>query len=181
LSQGSERWPLLTFETEVKGDSKSTVLMKGVLPWLVRLGSSCQYTRFLSCSCQPSTKYSFLHPTLFQFMCFHRPATWAGSRAGPPVSECVSPIAHTKDGIRAKIIKAAHRTGLLCNSDFKVDLYVYSLLDYSILVDIINLIQHRTYRITVPLPSTPLNSNLQQRIHTQSQIMIIRGLALFLS
>jgi hypothetical protein len=25
-------------------------------------------------------------------MCPHRPATWAGSRAGPPVSECVSPV-----------------------------------------------------------------------------------------
>jgi hypothetical protein len=23
-------------------------------------------------------------------MCPHRPATWAGSRAGPPVSECAS-------------------------------------------------------------------------------------------
>jgi hypothetical protein len=26
-------------------------------------------------------------------MCPHRPATWAGSRAGPPVSECV-PLSH---------------------------------------------------------------------------------------
>jgi hypothetical protein len=25
-------------------------------------------------------------------MCPHRPETWAGSRAGPPVSECVSPV-----------------------------------------------------------------------------------------
>jgi hypothetical protein len=25
-------------------------------------------------------------------MCPHRPATWAGSRAGSPVSECVSPM-----------------------------------------------------------------------------------------
>ncbi len=33
------------------------------------------------------------HRTQFQFMCPHRPATWAGSRAGPLVSECVSPVA----------------------------------------------------------------------------------------
>ncbi len=25
-------------------------------------------------------------------MCLHRPATWAGRRAGPPISECVSPL-----------------------------------------------------------------------------------------
>jgi hypothetical protein len=43
---------------------------------------------------------------------------------------------------------------------FESDLYVYSLLDYSILVDIVNLIQHRTHRITVPLLSTPLNYSL---------------------
>ncbi len=28
-------------------------------------------------------------------MCSLRPATWEGSRAGPPVSECVSPAAHS--------------------------------------------------------------------------------------
>ncbi len=116
--------------------------MKGVLPWLVRLGSSCQYTRFLSCSGQTSTKYSFPRCTLFQILCPHRPATWAGSRAGPPISECVSPIARTNDG-RVNVIKAAHRT-----SDFKV-IFMYTRY----------LIQHWTYRVTVPLllipPSIP--------------------------
>ncbi len=33
----------------------------------------------------------FPHRTLFQFMSPQRPAIWAGSRARPPVSECVSP------------------------------------------------------------------------------------------
>jgi hypothetical protein len=35
------------------------------------------------------TKYFF--PRRTQLMCPSRPATWAGSRAGQPVSECVSP------------------------------------------------------------------------------------------
>ncbi len=48
-----------------------------ILPWLIW---SAQYKIF------------FPHRTLFQFMCPHRHATWAGSRAGPPVSECVSPV-----------------------------------------------------------------------------------------
>ncbi len=48
-----------------------------ILPWLLW---SAQY------------KNSFFpRRRLFQFMCPHRPATWAGSRAGPPVSECLSP------------------------------------------------------------------------------------------
>jgi hypothetical protein len=34
----------------------------------------------------PSTKYYFLYRTLFHLISFHRPATWAGSRAGSPVS-----------------------------------------------------------------------------------------------
>ncbi len=42
------------------------------------------------CSVQASTKIC-PHRTLLQFLCPHRPATWAGSRAGPPVYECVSP------------------------------------------------------------------------------------------
>ncbi len=47
-----------------------------ILPWLLW---SAQYKIF------------FLSPTLFQIMCPHRPATWAGSLAGLPVSEwCVS-------------------------------------------------------------------------------------------
>jgi hypothetical protein len=97
------------------------------LRWFV--GSSCADIRDLilpACSGQPSTNYSFPHRTLFQLMCPHRPSTGAGSRAGPPVSECVFLIAHTKD-VRAKLIKAAHRTGLLCTAHVKAVLYVDSL------------------------------------------------------
>jgi hypothetical protein len=85
-----EGWPLLTVETEANGDSKNTNERGGwfvglvpvqetfILPWL--LWSA------------PSKKYFFPHSTLFQFMCPHRPATWASSRAEPPVSEYESPV-----------------------------------------------------------------------------------------
>ncbi len=87
-----EGWPMLTVETEVNGDSKST--KKKVLPWTVRW-VCCAGTRdfcpALACSGQPSTNNFFPRCTLFQFMCPHRQATWASSRTGPPVYECVSP------------------------------------------------------------------------------------------
>jgi hypothetical protein len=44
----------------------------------------------LGCSSQPSTKYFSPHRTLFHFLCPHRPASKAGSRAGSPVSWRVS-------------------------------------------------------------------------------------------
>jgi hypothetical protein len=53
------------------------------------LGSSCRYNRFLSClgcSSQSSIKHYFPSCTLFHFISPYRPATWAGSRAGSPVS-----------------------------------------------------------------------------------------------
>jgi hypothetical protein len=84
-----EGWPLLTVETEANRDSHSTNERGPSLVGL--LGSSCRYTRLLpcpGCSGQPSTNF-FLHHTLFQFICRHRQSTLAGSRAGPPVSECV--------------------------------------------------------------------------------------------
>jgi hypothetical protein len=56
-----EGWPLLTVETEVNGDSKSTNVS---VPSLVGLlGLSCRYKRFflcLGCSIRPSTKHFFL-------------------------------------------------------------------------------------------------------------------------
>ncbi len=52
-----------------------SVQMKGVLPWLVR------WTRYVS------TRN--FYPALAVLVC-PRPATWAGSRAGLPVSEYVS-------------------------------------------------------------------------------------------
>ncbi len=57
-----EGWLLLTVETEVNGDSKSTKEKRG--PSLVgSYGLSCWYKRFLfrlGCSSRPSTKYFFL-------------------------------------------------------------------------------------------------------------------------
>ncbi len=67
--------------------------MKGVLPWLVRCACSAAKRDFILPGLLWAAQYKicFPHRTLFQFMCPHRPANWAGSRAGPPVSECVSP------------------------------------------------------------------------------------------
>jgi hypothetical protein len=31
-------------------------------------------------------------------MCLHRPATWEGNRAWPPISECVSPVEVPQQG-----------------------------------------------------------------------------------
>ncbi len=87
-----EGWTLLTVETEMNGDSKVTNERGPSLEG--SLGTSFRYKRLLcclGCSCQVSTKEFFSHRTLFQFMYPHCPATWAGSRAGTPVSECVSP------------------------------------------------------------------------------------------
>ncbi len=62
-----EGWPLLTVETEVNGDTKST--MKGVLPCMVGLlGLLCRYKRFLfclGCSSRPNTNILFLTVNLF--------------------------------------------------------------------------------------------------------------------
>jgi hypothetical protein len=66
------------------------------------LDSSCRYKRFLSClgcASQRSTKYYFPHYTLFPFISPHHSATWAGSRAGSPVSvSLVSSIELTDGG-----------------------------------------------------------------------------------
>ncbi len=86
-----EGWPLLTVETEVNGDSKSTN-ERG--PSLVSsLGSSYRYTRLLSylgCSMVSLEQNIFSSPYAISIYAQpHRPETWAGSRRGPPVSECV--------------------------------------------------------------------------------------------
>jgi hypothetical protein len=67
--------------------------MRGVLTWLVHW-ARCAGTRdfcpaSVACS-QPSAKYVFPHCALFQFICPHRQASLAGSRAGSPVSQYVS-------------------------------------------------------------------------------------------
>ncbi len=62
------------------------VHLKGVLPWLIRWSYRAGTRDFLSClGCfsWPSTIF-FHHCTLFHFVCPHRPASWAGSRAGSP-------------------------------------------------------------------------------------------------
>jgi hypothetical protein len=86
-----EGWPLLTIETEKNGDSQSTNQRGSSL--VGSLSLSCRYRRFflfLDCSSQPSIKYFFPHRTLLKFLCPNRPASWAGSRAGSPVSQYVS-------------------------------------------------------------------------------------------
>ncbi len=57
------------------------------------LGSSCMKVQeifvlrwLLYNTIQYNTKYFFLTEHFFKFMCSHRPASWAGSHAGSPVS-----------------------------------------------------------------------------------------------
>jgi hypothetical protein len=62
--------------------------MKGVLPWLVSKARRAGIRDFhpaLPALVSQIQNYFFLTAHLFQFMCAHRPATRAGSRAGPPV------------------------------------------------------------------------------------------------
>jgi hypothetical protein len=71
--------------------------MKGVFPWLVpwtRRADTRDFYPALAALVGPGQNI-FPHRTLFLFMCPHRPATWAGSRAGPPISECVFSMLHT--------------------------------------------------------------------------------------
>ncbi len=67
------------------------VQMKEVLPWLVAwLVVPCRYKRFLFCHGCSSRPMQYPRRTLFHFLCPHRPASWACSRAGSPVSKFVS-------------------------------------------------------------------------------------------
>jgi hypothetical protein len=75
-----EGWPLLTVErTNEKGF---------FLGWLVGLVVLVQeiFCSALAALVGPVQNIFFPHLTLFQFLCLHRPASWAGSRAGSPVS-----------------------------------------------------------------------------------------------
>jgi hypothetical protein len=85
-------WPLLTDVTEVNGDSKSTN-ESGPPSMVGLLGLSCRYKRFLSCLAalvSPVQNIFIPHRTLFQLFYPHSPTSWAGSRAGSPVSKDVS-------------------------------------------------------------------------------------------
>jgi hypothetical protein len=87
-------WPRLTVETEMYGDLKSTVQMKGVLPWLVRWARHAGTIDFypaLAALVSPVQNIFSTH-TLFQFMCLNAQQAGAGSREGPPVSEYLSPL-----------------------------------------------------------------------------------------
>jgi hypothetical protein len=67
--------------------------MKDALPWLVRWGRVVKETFILPWLLWSAIIiYEFPQRTLFQFMCPHRQAARAGNRAGPPVSESVSPV-----------------------------------------------------------------------------------------
>jgi hypothetical protein len=95
-----ERWPLLTVETGVNGNSKSTEnggFFLGYFAGLVMPGQEILFR--LGCSSRPSTKYFFPHRTQFRFLCPHRPASWAGSRAGSPVSKYVSLVQNIIEGL----------------------------------------------------------------------------------
>ncbi len=61
-----------------------------MISWARRAGTRDYYSALAALVSQ--YEFFFRHRALFQFMCPHRPATWAASRAGPPVSECVSPV-----------------------------------------------------------------------------------------
>ncbi len=69
------------------------VQMKGVLPWLVRWARRAGTRDFypaLAALVSPAQNIIFLTVYYFNSCVPHRPATWAGSRSGPPVSECWS-------------------------------------------------------------------------------------------
>jgi hypothetical protein len=52
--------------------------------------SSKGFCSALAALVSPEQNILFPHRTLFQFLCPHRPESWAGSRAGSPVSWYVS-------------------------------------------------------------------------------------------
>jgi hypothetical protein len=79
LSRGTrEGWPLMTVELWKLGENERGPSSVG------SLGLSCRYKRFLSCLVALVGPYP--HRTLFQLICPHRPASWAGSHAGSPIS-----------------------------------------------------------------------------------------------
>ncbi len=86
LERGGPYWQL-----KLRWMGTERVQMKGVLPWLVRL-----FVRHvvlvqevllrLGCTSRPNTTFIFLTVHYFNAFVSHRPAGWAGSRAGSPVS-----------------------------------------------------------------------------------------------
>jgi hypothetical protein len=71
--------------------------MKGVFSWLVRWACRAGTRDFcsaLAAIAGPDPNIFFPRRTLFQFLCPNRPASWAGSRVGSPVSYCLSLHGH---------------------------------------------------------------------------------------
>ncbi len=60
--------------------------MKGVLGWFVGLVGVRDFCSAMAALVGPVQNIFFPHRTLFQLLCPLHPASWAGSRAGPPVS-----------------------------------------------------------------------------------------------
>jgi hypothetical protein len=75
--------PLLAVETEANGDLWSTNERR---PSLVGSLVCRAGTRDFSAALVSPVKTFFTRLTFFHFMCPHRPTSWAGSRAGSPVS-----------------------------------------------------------------------------------------------
>ncbi len=82
-----EGWPLLTFVWNWGERGLKEYKWNGLVGIVVPV-QDIFFCR--SCSSRPNTKYFFPHRTLFRFLCPHRPASLAGSRAGSPVSLYVS-------------------------------------------------------------------------------------------
>jgi hypothetical protein len=88
VNSATERgWPLLTVETEVKGDSKKILFMKGILSWLAPW-ACCAGTIDFGCSKSAEyTKKFFLTVHYFNFLPTAQQAGhWQAAGAGSPVS-----------------------------------------------------------------------------------------------
>ncbi len=85
-------WPLLTVETDANGDSKRTNERGPFLvAWFIRLVVSVQEIFVLSWLLQSAPFQNIFSLTVYiQFSFSHRLESWAGSRAGAPVSYYMS-------------------------------------------------------------------------------------------
>ncbi len=69
----TERWPLLTVETEVNGEDSKRVL-SWLVHWAFRAGTR-DFCLALAALVSPVQIILFLHRTLLQFLCPYRPAS----------------------------------------------------------------------------------------------------------
>jgi hypothetical protein len=74
--ENRDRWPLLTVETEVNGDSKSTNERNPSLVGSLGLSYDTRgFSSALAALVGPEQNMFFLTFKLFQFLCYHRPAS----------------------------------------------------------------------------------------------------------